>query len=66
MPLFVSMYFKFKLDTNANFTMQNGEWVLLSMCFFLLSTHLTPKERYVFICYYIMPFDCATYFLNNT
>ena len=44
MPLFVSMYFRFKLDINANSTMQNGEWVFISV-FFLLSTYLTPKER---------------------
>ena len=44
MPLFVSMYFRFKLDINANSTMQNWEWVFISV-FFLLSTYLTPKER---------------------
>ena len=42
----------FKLDINANFTKQNGEWVFISV-FFLLSTHLTPKERYVFLLFVI-------------
>ena len=37
------MHFRFKLDINANFTYQNGEWVFIS-AFFLLSPHLTPND----------------------
>ena len=47
MPLFVSMHFRYKLDINANFTMQNGEWVFIS-AFFLLLPHLTPKDLSLF------------------
>ena len=65
MPLFASMHFKFKLDINANFTMQNGEWVL-SSGFFLLSTDLTSKDLSLFICYYVTLSDYAAHFLNDT
>ena len=61
-PVFVSMHFRFKLDINANFKMQYGEWMFIS----LLSTHLTPKDFSLFICCYITPSDYATHFLNNT
>ena len=37
------------VDKNANFTMQNDEWVFIS-AFFLLSLHLTPKNlRHLFV-----------------
>ena len=49
MSLFVSMRFRFELDINANFTMQNGEWVFISESF-LLSPYLTPKDLNLFIC----------------
>ena len=63
MSLFVGMHFRFKLDINANFTMQNGE---LSVRFFLLSPHLTPKDLRLFICCYITLSDYAIHFLYDT
>ena len=32
MPLFVSMHFGFKLDINANFTKENGDWMFIIVC----------------------------------
>ena len=52
MSLFVSMHFRFKLDVNANFTMQYGKRVFDSETF-LLSPPLTPKDLSLLICYYI-------------
>ena len=63
MPLFVSMHFRFELDINMNFTMQNRECVFISE-FFLLLTHLTPKHFSPFI-YYKTLSDYVTHFLND-
>ena len=66
MPLFVSMHFRFKLDIDGNFTMQNGEWVFIK-AFFQLSRSLVLTQRLsLFIYYYIMLSDCATHFLKDT
>ena len=62
MTLFVSMHFKFKLDKNVNFAMQNSEWVFVS-AFFLLLPHLTPKDLSLFI--YTLS-DYVKHFLNDT
>ena len=35
------------VDMNANFTMQNGEWVVIS-AFFLLLPHLIHKDKTAF------------------
>ena len=48
MPLLVSMHFRFILDINVNFTMQNCEPL---RC--LSVTPLTPKDLSLFISYYI-------------
>ena len=55
------MHFRFKLDVNTNFTMQNGEWVLISV--FFLSPHLVPKDLSLLKCYYITLSDYAIYFV---
>ena len=48
------MHFRFKTDINTNFTMQNIDWLFIG-AFFLLSTHLVPKDLPLFICYLIAP-----------
>ena len=59
------IHFQFKLDINANFTYQNGEWVLISP-FLLLSTHLTPNNLSLIISYYIMLTDYTFHFFNDS
>ena len=59
MSLFVSMHFKFKLDLNANFTIQNDDWVFISV-FFQLSSRLTPEDLRLFVCSYVTLSECAT------
>ena len=57
MPGIVSMHFRY---VNANFTIQNNEWVFFSM-FFQLSPYLAPKDLFsLFICSYITLSECAT------
>ena len=67
MSLFVSMYFRFKLDIKENFTKQNGEWVFISVFFSVINSFDTQREKsFSFICYYITLFDHDMHFLNNT
>ena len=57
--LFVSMHFRFKLDINANFPMQNDDWVFIC-AIFQLSSHLTPKDLSLIICSWRTLPECAT------
>ena len=41
--------FRVKLDINANFAMQNDDWVFIC-AIFQLSPHLTPKDLSLIIC----------------
>ena len=51
--------FRVKLDINANFTMQNDDWVFIC-AIFQLSPHLTPKDLSLIICSWRTLPECST------
>ena len=64
MPLFVSMHFRFKLDINANFTAQHGEWVFIIVLFLLFL--FNTQKAYLFTRYLIMPHIFGMIHKDNT
>ena len=49
MPQFVSLYFRFKLDINANLTMQNGEWMFIRAFFSVINSFDTHKRKPIYL-----------------
>ena len=49
MPQFVSLYFRFKLDINANFTMQNGEWMFIRAFFSVINSSDLHKLKPIYL-----------------
>ena len=42
------MYFRFKLDINANFTMQNGEWMFITV-FSVIHSFDTQRKSFFYL-----------------